>query len=67
MRTGPPSTKTNRGVNMFRPEIIKYSLTPEQRAKGFSLEVDGYCLYLLYKGERVAPFSATGATIEMIR
>ena len=52
---------------MFRPEVLKGALTPEQREQGFSLEEDNHCLYLLYKGGIVAIFSATGATIEAIR
>ncbi len=52
---------------MFKPEVLESSLTPEQRAKGFSLEEDDHCLYLLYKGKREAVFSATGATIETIK
>ena len=37
---------------MFRQEVLEGCLTPEQRAKGFSLEEDDHCLYLLYKGKR---------------
>jgi len=52
---------------MFKPEVLDGALTPEQRAKGFSLKEDDHCLYLLYRGKREAVFSATGATIETIR
>jgi len=41
--------------------------TREQRAKGFSLQEDDHCLYLLYKGKREAVFSATGARKDTIR
>ena len=52
---------------MFKQEVLEGALTPEQRAKGFSLKEDDHCLYLLYRGKREAVFSATGARKDTIR
>ena len=42
-------------------------LTPELKCRGFDVQEDDHCLYLLYEGERVAAFAVTGAKVEVVR
>ena len=42
-------------------------LTPELKCKGFDVQEDDHCLYLLYEGERVAAFAVNGAKVEVVR
>ena len=42
-------------------------LTAELRLRGFDSQEDDHCLYLLYGGEMVAAFAATGTRVEVVR
>lgn len=56
--------------NMWKGVVVGASegiLTAELRLKGFDLQEDDHCLFLLYGGEMVAAFAASGARVAAVR